>query len=173
MKHISEIIPQVLEQNDIGTLTVFFDGACEPKNPGGVATCGWLAKEPGGAIVATGAKMVREGPGATNNIAEYCALGKALRWIVDNRDDEILAVFMFGDSKLVVEQVNGRWRCKKEHLQKLRDRCLELIDDLKADGVAVHLNWVPREKNEEADALSRLAYEQHTGKSFPVRRPKW
>ena len=165
-------MPQVLQQNDIGTLTVHFDGACEPKNPGGVASCGWLAKESDGTIVGSGAEVVAEGPGATNNVAEYCALGKALRWIVDNRDDEIQAVFLFGDSKLVVEQVNGNWKCKKEHLRKLRDRCLELIDDLDAGGCAVNLNWVPREKNEEADALSRQAYEQHTGKSFPVRRQR-
>lgn len=42
-------------------LTLYFDGACEPRNPGGVATCGWLILGPDGEQIAEGHKCVARG----------------------------------------------------------------------------------------------------------------
>ena len=74
-----------------------------------------------------------------------------------------------GDSKLVVNQVNGVWACNFAHLREARGRCQKLIERLER-GDEVELEWVPREQNTEADALSVAAYETHTGRSFPERK---
>jgi dTDP-4-dehydrorhamnose reductase len=64
------------------TIVAYFDGLCEP-NPGGVATYGFVVKKDG--------KKVHEGhglagtpktPQATNNVAEYTGLIKALEWFL-------------------------------------------------------------------------------------------
>ena len=108
------------------SLTIFFDGLCEPQNPGGVACCGWVIKGAAG-VIAEGADFICQGPGATNNVAEYSGLGKALAFLVDNGwHGETLAIF--GDSKLVIEQVSGNWKINKPHLQKLVDRVRQLLE---------------------------------------------
>ena len=61
---------------------------------------------------------------ATNNQAEYQALIDGLKAIEDWKPDG-LDVFL--DSKLVVEQVNGRWRVKEPELQELHRQALELL----------------------------------------------
>ena len=150
-----------------------FDGACEPKNPGGVATAGWILLGPDGEEIHSGSDVICEGLGATNNVAEYNALIKSLTWVERNigeltsRGIEHLSVA--GDSMLVVNQVLDKWRCNKLHLEKLRDHCRSLLDSLRNKGLTVKLEWVPRNMNELADELSRTAYEGHTGRPFPVR----
>lgn len=150
-------------------LTLHFDGACEPVNPGGVATYGWLLATTGepAQCLATGYGVACDGgPLATNNFAEYCALGFGLRWIADHKPalDELT---IFGDSKLVIEQLNKRWNCNAEHLIKLRDRCFELLKLIDKPWSA---QWIGRDFNSEADALSRRAYIESTGKPFPERK---
>lgn len=166
---ISEVLADVMEKHAVvPTLTVHFDGACEPRNPGGVATYGWTVHD-GEREIANGCGEVCRGPRATNNLAEWSALGFALRWILDHGDVlGPISLEMVGDSQLVVNQLRHEWACNKEHLQKLRARCEELIDQIKPCGWKV--TWVPREQNEAADALSQAAYVKATGKKFPVRR---
>ena len=53
---------------------------------------------------------------ATNNIAEYKALIKALELVVDFSQNEVCC---FLDSELVVMQLNGRYRVKTPHILKL------------------------------------------------------
>ena len=65
-------------------IEVYFDGLCEPVNPGGLATYGF--------VIYIDGRKVCEGCGvicgfdrnATNNIAEYTALIKALKWLLKN-----------------------------------------------------------------------------------------
>ncbi|WP_243674943.1 hypothetical protein [Vulcanisaeta distributa] len=60
-------------------------GACEPKNPGGVGTYGFLILDEKGNTIHEGYGIACEpGPGCTNNIAEYTGLVKALEWLVGN-----------------------------------------------------------------------------------------
>ena len=147
--------------------TLYFDGSCEPTNPGGVATAGWVLKE-GTLQIAAGSKEICRGPKATNNVAEYAALGFGLRHILDNFGGTAVdTLHIRGDSKLVVEQVARRWKCNKEHLAKLRDRCLELLEQI---GCKWDSTWIPREQNTEADALSQSAYVAATGNAYPRRR---
>jgi ribonuclease HI len=114
---------------------------------------------------------LKRGEGATNNLAEWTALGLALRWLLDNPEVASGNVLHIqGDSQLVIEQLNGTWNCNKPHLIRLRDRCREIIEQLAV--VAWRANWIPRLENQEADALSRRAYEEATGKSVPERTRK-
>lgn len=148
-----------IHQHDYLLLNV--DGGCESKNPGGVATCGWVIFDPKQNVLIDDYRVVKDGgPLATNNYAEYCALGLALRWLKDqNWRGKIL---IRGDSKLLVEQVNGRWKCKAEHLIPLRDRIWQLLEEMELClGNNCTFEWVPREDNAYADELTNLAYRKH------------
>lgn len=150
-------------------LVLHFDGACEPRNPGGVATYGWVITLPDDSVFANDCGVLCSGgPNATNNRAEYAALGFALRYLFDEID-QVDNLRIFGDSQLVIEQINGNWRCNAPHLVKMRDRCRQLLAALEC---RYTLDWIPRELNEAADALSRKAYEKATGRKFPERRRK-
>lgn len=151
---------------------ITFDGSCEPFNPGGVGTWGWclwdqLGRAGEKGLVATGSGVSGEGTGTTNNVAEYHALGHGLRFLVDAGYTGSLTIK--GDSKLVIYQVSGQWRCNKEHLNKLRQRCRDLISQIVIAGDDLVIKWIPREENEQADFLSQRAYEEHTGKAYPLR----
>jgi probable phosphoglycerate mutase len=87
---------------------------------------------------------------ATNNVAEYRALiaGVDAARRLGAREVEVRA-----DSKLVVEQLAGRWRVKQAHLRPLHAQALELLGGF--DGF--ELLHVPREENADADALANAA----------------
>lgn len=137
-------------------LVAHFDGLCEPKNPGGVATVAWAIKHGNETRRQFYGVLADGGPRATNNWAEYTALGKLLRYLIEI--SYAGKIIVLGDSALVVNQVNGGWNVNAPHLQRLVSRCQSLIDELKFKGCEVILNWVPREENEAADSLSELAF---------------
>lgn len=83
-------------------------------------------------------------------------------------DARCSSLIVRGDSMLVIQQVSGKWQCHKEHLRKLRARCKELEKSLV---FPVKYEWVSREGNEAADAVSRREYEKLTGK-VPPERPR-
>lgn len=152
-------------------LTIYFDGACEPINPGGIATVGWCVLNELGSELAHGHSVVKRGDGATNNYAEWCALGFALRWLLEGHKDihTNKSLLIHGDSQLVCNQLTQTWDCHKESLRKLRDRCWKILGQL---GLKEwYAEWIPRERNERADELSKLAYTELTGKQ-PPERPK-
>ena len=154
-------------------ILVYVDGGCEPRNPGGVATGAWAAFDQQGHVLAEDAKVVADGgPLATNNYAEYCALGLALRWLHDQKFCGSMVVK--SDSKLIVHQVLKEWKCNKEHLRRLRQRIWELLRAMglralgvkslpciKTDTGVCILIWVPRRENKYADSLGRKASKAH------------
>lgn len=149
--------------------TIYFDGACEPVNPGGIATAGWCIRDVGGAEIAFGRRVVASGPRATNNLAEWSALGFALRRLLDHHSGECHGknLLIRGDSMLVCRQLTRAWRCNAPHLRRLRERCLEILGELRLDGWRTE--WIPRERNTRADELSKLAYVELTGQQPPDR----
>lgn len=169
VEHIKTAVATSLERHAIApVVTLHFDGACEPRNPGGVATGGWIIQREDRNLVVRGCAEFARGPKATNNFAEWCALGCGLRAMLDRIDDFAGCVLkIYGDSQLVINQLNRDWACNKEHLQKLRQRCDAILQELRLP--AWIAEWIPREQNEAADALSREAYEKSTGKKFPER----
>ena len=119
-----------------------------------------------GAVVidpASGAVLAERGESigtATNNVAEYSGLIAGLSAAAElgaRRVDVRM------DSKLVVEQMSGRWQVKHEGL---RDLAREAVA-LRGRFDAVTFQWIPREQNKHADRLANEAMDRAAGK--PVR----
>ena len=130
----------------------WFDGAC----PRGVPHCGVLIRDAlsGTDLFRSTAKVTLLSEEQTTNVAEYGGLVHALELAELNmKNGDILEVR--GDSQLVVRQMSGEYRLKREHLRPYARRAGELIEALRARGISVVINWVPREENREADALSK------------------
>lgn len=104
---------------------------------------------------ADGVTVLREiayvvGKGSTNNVAEYHGL---LRGLEAARDLGATEVETYMDSKLVVEQMSGRWKIKHPDMQKLALEARRIISGFQSFSIT----WVPRAKNKVADALSNDA----------------
>jgi ribonuclease HI len=129
------------------------DGLCEPVNPGGTATYGFVIRNESDDIIAKKYGVVGKGPRMSNNVAEYAALCEALRFLkIRNMTQSLIEVR--SDSRLLVNQMAGEW---KFHKGLYEQKYLEAEELVKSFG-KISFKWVPREKNEEADALSREAY---------------
>jgi len=116
-------------------------------NPG-PAGYGALVRDPSsGAVLAERAASIGV---ATNNVAEYSGLIAGLRAA---RDLGARQVDVRMDSKLVVEQMSGRWRVKHPDMQPLASAAAEVIRGFDA----VTFTWIPREHNRAADALANAA----------------
>jgi ribonuclease H / adenosylcobalamin/alpha-ribazole phosphatase len=87
---------------------------------------------------------------ATNNVAEYSAVIFALE--VAFEIDPAAEIVVRMDSKLVVEQMSGRWKIKHPDMLSLGARVQQLIS-----GKNVEFVWIPREQNVLADALANKA----------------
>ncbi|REE02814.1 reverse transcriptase-like protein [Citricoccus nitrophenolicus] len=116
-------------------------------NPG-VAGYGALVRDPDtGAVLDIDAQPLGR---ASNNVAEYSGMIAGLR--MARQIDPDAAVHVRLDSKLVVEQMSGRWKIKHADMQKL---AAEARDILPAGQVTYE--WIPRAKNKDADLLSNEA----------------
>ncbi|AMV30151.1 hypothetical protein VT84_37510 [Gemmata sp. SH-PL17] len=147
-------------------LGIFFDGLCEPINPGGTACYGYAIYGIGPVGKAVpGCGVFKAGAGMTNNVAEWIALGKALALV---RAEKLRpdTVTIYGDSQLVINQLIGDFECNNERLREYRDRCLEHLTELACVWKA---HWIPREQNVEADHLARAAYVGRIGRLLPER----
>lgn len=101
---------------------------------------------------------------ATNNVAEYRGLVAGLTEAARLGAAEV-AVFM--DSKLVVEQMAGRWKVKHPDLITLHRQARELA----AKFDHVRYSWIPREKNSHADRLANEAMDAAAGIERPEPQP--
>lgn len=136
-------------------VTVHFDGACEPQNPEGVATWGFVVYVNGREIYSD-CGVVGEGQGMSNNVAEFTAMAKALEWLLENGFADA-KVTVRGDSQLAVNLINGVWTAKGGLYLPYYLRARELASKFSS----IRFEWVPREKNEVADGLSKKAYEEY------------
>ena len=96
---------------------------------------------------------------ATNNVAEYGGLVAGLQAVLDLDPTADVEVRM--DSKLVVEQMSGRWQIKHPDMKKLAVTARGIAQQLGS----VRYTWVPRAQNGAADALANSAMDGR-----PVRR---
>jgi Fructose-2,6-bisphosphatase len=96
-------------------------------------------------------KEISESVGiATNNVAEYTALVLGLEAAFEVDPDASVLVRM--DSKLVVEQMSGRWKIKHPDMVALGAKVQKLVA-----GKDVEFTWIPREQNGLADSLANKA----------------
>jgi len=138
------------------TITVFTDGLCEPKNPGGVATYGYVIYR-NGLKIDEKAGAVGEGPSMSNNVAEYAALCEALKSL-SAKELNSQEITVQSDSRLLVNQMNNSWKPRKGlYLHNCRE-----ATELKQDFTKLSFKWIPREENSEADRLSRRAFEEYS-----------
>ncbi|MEU5760491.1 bifunctional RNase H/acid phosphatase [Nocardia sp. NPDC047648] len=93
---------------------------------------------------------------ATNNVAEYRGLIAGLEAAAELGAESVLVRM---DSKLVVEQMSGRWKIKHAALIPLADRARRIAAGLGR----VTYSWIPRAQNSHADRLANEAMDEGTG----------
>ncbi|HTW20530.1 MAG TPA: bifunctional RNase H/acid phosphatase [Mycobacteriales bacterium] len=97
---------------------------------------------------------------ASNNVAEYRGLIAGLEAALDLGADDV-EVRM--DSKLVVEQMSGRWKVKHPDMKELAAAAAAIVRALPA----VRFTHVPRERNRDADRLANQAMDaQQDGREW-------
>lgn len=126
-------------------LEIYIDGSCRgngtDKAIGGI---GIVSYKDG---VKYGALQLRLLESVTNNEAEYTSLIYAFGLIRGLQDRVIIK----SDSQLIVNQVNGKWRVKQDHLKGLCKACREGMKNFSN----ITLEWIPRAENAEADKLAQ------------------
>ncbi len=99
---------------------------------------------------------------ATNNEAEYQAIIKALeillqsKWFSENNIAEKEVVCRL-DSQLVVEQINGNYKIKQDHIKLLIVQVRQMVSQMHLNISFVH---IPREENKLADKLVNQALDE-------------
>jgi ribonuclease HI len=108
-----------------------------------------ITDEDGGVVA-----EIAEGIGvATNNVAEYTA---AIRGLERARELGATRALLRSDSRLLIEQLAGRWKVKNPTLQLLHHEARSLIKGFEQ----VRLEHVRRERNVQADALANRGVDE-------------
>lgn len=130
-------------------IVCFFDGCCEPRNPGGNMGVGAVIFK-NGVKVNTHSGFMPAKNTNSNNVAEYAAL----EWILETLLEQGLSdqpILIYGDSKLVIEQMRGAWRIKDGFYVQKALACQQLLKNFRN----IKLQWIPRDENCYADDLSK------------------
>ena len=143
----------------IKKLTCMFDGMCQPVNPGGVACYGFTIQQKNNNRIFqiyedAGIAFEPFSKESSNNVAEYIALLKLLEWLLANGYNNQYNVLIQGDSQLIINQLCGKYKVKSEKLKIYYEKTKTLMKMFKN----LQIEWIPREKNNEADALANKAY---------------
>lgn len=137
------------------TIEAWFDGAVEAVNPGGHATWG-IAVNVLGKPVCRRSGYVGFGPEMSSNVAEFAAFRAALEEVLRYEGP----ILIRGDSQIVVNAMNGPLK-NRQGTAKSGKRLLyvpyyHVARDLLVKHLArVRVEWIPREENAVADALSK------------------
>ena len=133
-------------------LKIYCDGGSRG-NPGPAAY---------GFVVLNGHETVFEGKGyigiATNNVAEYSGILKAMQWLEKN-DRGVDKVEFILDSELATKQLTGVYKIKNKTLKTFAEKILEIKKKLTFDVTYFH---VKRDKNKRADLLVNIALDEES-----------
>ena len=128
-------------------LTAYFDGCCEPKNPGGHAA--W------GAVIFRDEVRFWEdrgycgsGPAMSNNVAEYSGMCAVLERLKQEQGPCVI----YGDSKLVIMQLQRKWKVNGGLYMPFYTRAVTLYEPMKD---RLTLKWISRDENAVCDVLSK------------------
>lgn len=179
---------QPLSTQESEGYVAYFDGSCWP-NPNGHAAWGALVKRNGEVIFANCGYLGHQA--TSNNVAEYAGLNVVLDFLLGN---SILSCVIYGDSNLVIKQMNKEWSAgkltKHEKSGKIPIRARYYMPQyLRAQATlaafptssAIAFRWTPREKNIEADELStrplrkrgyREVYSRNIGRFEQLRQER-
>lgn len=129
---------------------IFTDGGSRG-NPGPAAIGIVIKNNLGKIIFETGERL----GSATNNVAEYRAVVRALLWVVENQkilNDVKISFFL--DSLLIYSQIVGAYKVKDSKMKELLSLVRKKEDLIKT---TIFYKHIPREKNKEADRMVNLA----------------
>ncbi len=121
-------------------------------NPGNASYGAVLRDAQTGEVIAERAERIGI---ATNNVAEYEGLIAGLEMYAELTPGARVEARL--DSKLVVEQMSGRWKIKHPDMKPLALRANRLAP------AGIRYTWVPREQNKHADALANQALDGDEG----------
>lgn len=128
-------------------LEAWFDGCCEPRNPGGHAAWGVVLCRNGEQIwSASGYCGV--GPKMSNNVAEYSGVGAVL----ERLQGESEFCLVRGDSKLVIMKLQRKWKINGGLYTPFYQKAKELYEPIRD---RVGFEWVSRDENGICDVLSK------------------
>jgi ribonuclease HI len=137
-------------------ITIHFDGSCWI-NPGGLARYGYtiICNEERVDIVGSG--ECGEHARTSNNFAELWALSEALEDCIKlSKVLPVRSIAAYGDSQIAINLMKGGYRARREKLyypQYVRAQIAR--EELERDGIAAQFIWIPRERNDKADRLSK------------------
>jgi ribonuclease HI len=115
----------------------------------GILGYGWLITK-NGVEIAHGFGLFAHRRTASSSMAEYLALIEGLDALVDLRvENEVIEVR--GDAKCVIDQMQGSSSVSSIPLRKLHRHACKLARNFHL----LNWFWVPRQKNRQADQLSR------------------
>jgi ribonuclease HI len=144
-------------------IQVYFDGLCQPYNPGGIACYAFVIVAKKGheqehqQYSEYGLAAEPFSDSATNNVAEYTGIIKALEWLLEkNNYKNNQKIIIRGDSQLVINQINGKYKVRAVKIIPLYQKVKSLLSKFKD----IKIEWIPRDKNKEADKLSNKAYQE-------------
>lgn len=120
----------------------YFDGSAKP-NPG-IMTIGGFIKDPKSTTIHSYSVELEYG---TNNESEYLSF---IRLLNDTIKLNIKKIKLYGDSALVVNQVNRKWKANKK-MRPYRNEAILLLDQIDE----WYLKHIKRHLNKEADSLTR------------------
>ena len=126
-------------------------------NPG-PAAAGFTLNDPSGTQLQAKAYILGR---ATNNVAEYTSLVRALEAAKEIGAEQII---VFSDSELLVKQINGQYRVKSELIKPLYEQSISLLGRFKSWKV----RHITRDKNKQADSLVNQALD--AGHNIEVER---
>lgn len=154
----------MLYYRDMALYKLYFDGSCGPKNPGGTAAHGFvLLREGQEEPVRVGSGVIGTGTGMTNNLAEFHALDQGLCAFISCHEAPGArhALQVYGDSQLVVNIMNRHWKARpgKAYYESYANAVLNL-GIIRRAGYVVSFDWIPREKNQLCDDLSKAHQEK-------------
>jgi hypothetical protein len=89
-------------------------------------------------------------PTVTDHQAEYEALLRGLQYL---KEAKAISVEIYGDSELVIKQLNGQYECRSDILRSYYEECKEILKSFQL----VILQHISREHNEDESRLAQSA----------------
>lgn len=143
------------DESSSDDIEVYFDGG-KDKDDTGLVSYGVSIQKDGDVIdEENGIVNYKE---ETPHVGEYFGVIKALEYVQNNYSEQEVSIY--GDSQLIVNQVNDEFNVSAEHLKSLCTEAQELMKE-----VNVTLSEVDNAKNNEADRLAGEAVEEHKDSS--------
>lgn len=147
-------------------IEAYFDGCCEPVNPGGTASYGVVILKDRRKIWEASKLFVpvrgRERE-TSNNVAEYSGFKAILDYLIEHGLTKS-QIIVYGDSNLVIQQMFGNWRIKFGYYVPIARLCKGMLKQFPY----ITGRWIPREKNSLADELSKAQLKK-AGVQFKIQ----